>query len=51
MTFGRRMFVWGAPQGATNRLYRDGTFTDVSEQAGLHSAGRASGVCEISKLS
>jgi hypothetical protein len=38
----------GAPAGATNRLYknnRDGTFTDVTEQAGLHAVGWASGVC------
>jgi hypothetical protein len=37
----------GAPPGATNRLYRnnrDGTFTDVTERAGLTSAGWASGV-------
>src|SRR5216684_1115752 len=38
----------GAPAGATNRLYknnRDGTFTDVTEKAGLHSLGWACGVC------
>jgi len=38
----------GAPDGATNRLYkngRDGTFTDVTEKAGLHSVGWGSGVC------
>ena len=38
----------GAPPGATNRLYknnRDGTFTDVTEKAGLHSAGWANAVC------
>src|SRR5881394_3624362 len=38
----------GAPDGATNRLYRnnrDGTFTDVTEKAGLHSVGWACGVC------
>src|SRR5690242_9744839 len=38
----------GAPQEASNRLYknnRDGTFTDVTEKAGLASAGWASGVC------
>jgi enediyne biosynthesis protein E4 len=38
----------GATPGATNRLYknnRDGTFTDVTEKAGLHSAGWANGVC------
>src|SRR5271167_2445239 len=36
------------PVGATNRLYknnRDGTFSDVTEKAGLHDAGWASGVC------
>src|SRR6202790_2373212 len=38
----------GAPPGTTNRLYRnnrDGTFTDVTEKAGLHSVGWACGVC------
>jgi len=38
----------GAPAGATNRLYknnRDGTFTDVTEEAGLRAVGWASGVC------
>ena len=38
----------GAPAGATNRLYknnRDGTFTDVTEKAGLRSVGWACGVC------
>ena len=38
----------GAPPGATNRLYknnRDGTFTDVTEKAGLGAVGWASGVC------
>jgi hypothetical protein len=38
----------GAPPGATNRLYRnnrDGTFADVTEKAGLHFVGWASGVC------
>jgi hypothetical protein len=38
----------GAPPGATNRLYknnRDGTFTDVTEKAGLHAVGWANGVC------
>jgi predicted nucleotidyltransferase len=38
----------GAPAGATNRLYknnRDGTFTDVTEQAGLHAVGWANSVC------
>jgi hypothetical protein len=37
-----------APADATNRLYknnRDGTFTDVTEKAGLHAVGWASGVC------
>src|SRR3954471_639973 len=40
--------IEGAPPDATNRLYknnRDGTFTDVTEKAGLHSVGWASGVC------
>jgi hypothetical protein len=38
----------GAPVGASNRLFknnRDGTFTDVTEQAKLHDAGWANGVC------
>ena len=38
----------GAPPEATNRLYRnnrDGTFTDVTEEAGLKAAGWANGVC------
>jgi hypothetical protein len=38
----------GPPQGASNRLYknnRDGTFTDVTRKAGLHSEGWACGVC------
>lgn len=38
----------GAPPGTTNRLYknnRNGTFTDVTEKAGLHSLGWACGVC------
>ena len=38
----------GPPDGATNRLYknnRDGTFTDVTDQAGLRAAGWASAVC------
>jgi len=38
----------GAPPGTTNRLYknnRDGTFTDVTEKAGLHFEGWACGVC------
>ena len=37
-----------APTGTTNRLYknnRDGTFTDVTEKAGLQSVGWANGVC------
>ncbi len=36
------------PTGATNRLYknnRDGTFTDVTEKAGLTRSGWACGVC------
>ncbi|MDQ2776011.1 MAG: CRTAC1 family protein [Acidobacteriota bacterium] len=38
----------GAPEGTTNRLYhnnRDGTFTDVTEKAGLTRLGWASAVC------
>src|SRR5882724_8764610 len=38
----------GNPKGATNRLYknnRDGTFTDVTVQAGLESVGWANSVC------
>src|SRR5262245_13648366 len=38
----------GAPPGATARLYknnRDGTFTDVTEKAGLGAVGWSSGVC------
>jgi enediyne biosynthesis protein E4 len=38
----------GDPPNATNRLYknnRDGTFTDVTEKAGLKCVGWASGVC------
>ncbi len=38
----------GVPEGATNRLYknnRDGTFSDVTKQAGLARSGWASGVC------
>ncbi|MGC2793628.1 MAG: VCBS repeat-containing protein, partial [Candidatus Sulfotelmatobacter sp.] len=38
----------GAPPGASNRLYknnRDGTFTDVTQKAGLHFCGWGSGVC------
>ncbi len=37
-----------APAGASNRLYknnRDGTFTDVTDKAGLNAVGWASGVC------
>lgn len=36
------------PKGATNRLYknnRDGTFSDVTAQAGLEAVGWANGVC------
>jgi hypothetical protein len=46
VTSGRRLE--GVPPGATNRLYknnRDGTFSDVTEKAGLVSAGWAIGVC------
>jgi hypothetical protein len=38
----------GDPPEATNRLYknnRDGTFTDVTDKAGLRAVGWASGVC------
>ncbi len=38
----------GAPPEATNRLYknnRDGTFTDVTDKAGLRAVGWANGVC------
>lgn len=38
----------GDPPGTTNRLYknnRDGTFTDVTEKAGLHHVGWANSVC------
>jgi enediyne biosynthesis protein E4 len=38
----------GAPPGTTNRMYknnRDGTFTDVTERAGLTAVGWASAVC------
>lgn len=38
----------GSPHGNTNRLYsnnRDGTFTDVTEKAGLREAGWANAVC------
>ena len=40
--------IGAAPPEATNRLYknnRDGTFTDVTQKAGLHAIGWASGVC------
>jgi enediyne biosynthesis protein E4 len=40
--------IEGDPPEATNRLYknnRDGTFTDVTERAGLRHTGWASGVC------
>jgi enediyne biosynthesis protein E4 len=43
---GRRLE--GTPLGASNRLYRnnrDGTFTDVTAEAGLPDAGWAVGVC------
>ncbi len=43
---GRRLD--GVPVGASNRLYhnnRDGTFTDITEKAGLRDAGWAYGVC------
>ena len=43
---GRRLE--GVPPGASNRLYhnnRDGTFTDVTREAGLLDAGWAVGVC------
>jgi hypothetical protein len=46
MLSGRRLE--GVPSGASNRLYknnRDGTFTDVTEKAGLSDAGWAMGVC------
>ena len=38
----------GAPPGTSNRLYknnRDGTFSDVTEKAGLHHVGWANSVC------
>jgi enediyne biosynthesis protein E4 len=38
----------GAPSGTSNRLFknnRDGTFTDITERAGLLKAGWACGVC------
>jgi hypothetical protein len=40
--------IEGAPPEATNRLYknnRNGTFTDVTDNAGLRYAGWAAGVC------
>ncbi|WP_180540562.1 CRTAC1 family protein [Nevskia soli] len=40
--------VSDVPEGATNRLYRnnrDGTFTEVTKEAGLLRTGWASGVC------
>ena len=43
---GRRLE--NVPKGASNRLYknnRDGTFTDVTEKAGLQDTGWAVGVC------
>ncbi len=43
---GRRLE--GTPPGSSNRLYhnnRDGTFTDVTEKAGLFDSGWACGVC------
>jgi hypothetical protein len=42
------MRLEGTPAEATNRLYknnRDGTFTDVTEKAGLRAIGWASAVC------
>ena len=44
----------GAPPGTTNRLYknnRDGTFTDVTEKAGLVRTGWASGLARNSAKS
>ena len=44
----RRTPHWPAGQAPTNRLYRngrDGTFTDVTERAGLRRTGWASSVC------
>jgi hypothetical protein len=46
ITGGRRLE--NTPPAASNRLYknnRDGTFTDVTEKAGLRDTGWASGVC------
>ncbi len=40
--------IEGAPRGTSNRLYknnRDGTFTDVTRQAGLEAVGWANAVC------
>lgn len=40
--------IEGAPPGTSNRLYknnRDGTFTDVTRQAGLEAVGWANAVC------
>jgi hypothetical protein len=40
--------ISGAPDGVTNRLYknnRDGTFSDVTDKAGLRKTGWASAVC------
>ena len=40
--------IEGDPPGATNRLYknnRNGTFSDVTEKAGLRAVGWANGVC------
>ena len=40
----------GAPEGATNRLYknnRDGTFTDVTEKAGLRTARAGSSAVTV----
>src|SRR5579863_7251129 len=42
------MRLEGTPTNATNRLYknnRDGSFTDVTEKAGLKDTGWANGVC------
>ncbi len=42
------MRLEGTPDGATSRLYknnRDGTFTDVTERAGLQASGWGSAVC------
>jgi len=45
---GTKLEGFPAGQGPTNRLYRnnrDGTFTDVTDKAGLRRAGWASAVC------